>query len=74
MKLEVGTKEPPMVVYFDLVDIVAVIEKKEGNTLTIEGVFVSNEKKHLQLKKKSNACILCETGLDVKHTVSSLVI
>ncbi|XP_020287492.1 28S ribosomal protein S18a, mitochondrial [Pseudomyrmex gracilis] len=45
-----------------------IIEKKEGNTLTIEGVYISNEKEHLQLKTKSNACILCETGLDVKHT------
>lgn len=53
---------------------VAVIEKKEGNTLTIEGVYIPNEKEHLQLKTKSNACILCETGLDVKHTVRSVVI
>jgi len=49
---------------------VAVIEKKEDNVLTIEGVFVPHKKEHLLIKRDSDACPLCSTGLDVKHTVS----
>lgn len=30
------------------------------------------KKEHLQLKLECDACSLCATGLDVKHTVSSL--
>ncbi|XP_032665051.1 28S ribosomal protein S18a, mitochondrial [Odontomachus brunneus] len=45
-----------------------IITNKEGNTLTIEGANVSEKNAHRQLKLKSNACPLCATGLDVKHT------
>lgn len=38
----------------------------------IEGVNIQNKYAHRQLKLKSKACPICATGLDVKHTVSSL--
>jgi hypothetical protein len=49
---------------------VAVIEKKEGNVLTIEGAYVSHKNEHLLIKRNSDACPICSAGLDVKHTVS----
>ncbi|XP_070172265.1 small ribosomal subunit protein bS18 [Polyergus mexicanus] len=45
-----------------------IIEKKEDKVLTIEGRHVPHKKVHLQLKLKSNACPLCATELNVKHT------
>ncbi|XP_011144251.2 28S ribosomal protein S18a, mitochondrial [Harpegnathos saltator] len=45
-----------------------IVTKKEGNTLTIEGVSVSDKNAHRQLKLKSKACPICATKLDVKHT------
>ncbi|XP_012539420.1 39S ribosomal protein S18a, mitochondrial [Monomorium pharaonis] len=45
-----------------------IIEKKEGKVLTIEAVNVPQKKEHLLLKFPSNACPLCASGLDVKHT------
>ncbi|XP_018401430.1 PREDICTED: 28S ribosomal protein S18a, mitochondrial isoform X2 [Cyphomyrmex costatus] len=45
-----------------------IIEKKDDKVLTIEAVRVPQEKEHLLLKLNSNACPLCATGLDVKHT------
>ncbi|KAG5319023.1 RT18A protein, partial [Pseudoatta argentina] len=45
-----------------------IIQKKEDNVLTIEAIRVPHKKEHLLLKSKSNACSLCATGLDVKHT------
>ncbi|RLU20034.1 hypothetical protein DMN91_006640 [Ooceraea biroi] len=47
---------------------VRVIEKKEGNTLTIEGTFVPHKKEHLLLKNESKACPVCAAGLHIKHT------
>lgn len=55
-------------------NIFVVITKKEGDTLTVEAVSVQSKNTHQQLKLKSDACPLCATGLDVKHTVSSGVI
>lgn len=49
-----------------------VIEKKEDKVLTIEGKIVPHEKENLLVKLDSDACPLCATGLDVKHTVSSI--
>ncbi|XP_011694289.1 PREDICTED: 28S ribosomal protein S18a, mitochondrial isoform X2 [Wasmannia auropunctata] len=45
-----------------------IIEKKEDKVLTIEGVNVPQKKEHLLVKLNSNACPLCATELDVKHT------
>ncbi|CAL1680170.1 unnamed protein product [Lasius platythorax] len=45
-----------------------IIEKKEGKVLTVEAHYVPQKKEHLQLKLECNACSLCATGLDVKHT------
>ncbi|XP_072742944.1 large ribosomal subunit protein mL66 [Anoplolepis gracilipes] len=45
-----------------------IIEKKEGNVLTIEARRVPQKKEHLLLNLNSNACLLCTTKLDVKHT------
>ena len=52
---------------------IAVIEKKEGDTLTIEAIEVPQKKENLLIDLKSNACPLCALGLDVKHTVSSVI-
>ncbi|XP_012058899.1 PREDICTED: 28S ribosomal protein S18a, mitochondrial [Atta cephalotes] len=45
-----------------------IIKKKKDNVLTIEAIRVPHKKEHLLLKLESNACPLCATGLDVKHT------
>ncbi|KYN32769.1 28S ribosomal protein S18a, mitochondrial [Trachymyrmex septentrionalis] len=45
-----------------------IIKKKEDNVLTIEAITVPHKKEHLLFKLESNACSLCATGLDVKHT------
>ncbi|KYN10311.1 28S ribosomal protein S18a, mitochondrial [Trachymyrmex cornetzi] len=45
-----------------------IIKKKEDNVLTIEAINVPQKNEHLLLKSESNACPLCATGLDVKHT------
>ncbi|CAL7949798.1 unnamed protein product [Xylocopa violacea] len=46
-----------------------IIEKKEGNTLYIEGIIkpdTRNEERFL--KPKNGACSICSSGLDIKHT------
>ncbi|XP_011863420.1 PREDICTED: 28S ribosomal protein S18a, mitochondrial [Vollenhovia emeryi] len=45
-----------------------IIKKKEDNVLTIEAVRVPQKKENLLVKLDSNACPLCATELDVKHT------
>ncbi|KAH0952935.1 hypothetical protein HN011_007364 [Eciton burchellii] len=45
-----------------------IIEKKEGNVLTIEGAYVPHKNEHLLIKRNSDACPICSAGLDVKHT------
>ncbi|XP_063976892.1 large ribosomal subunit protein mL66-like [Diachasmimorpha longicaudata] len=46
-----------------------IIERKEGNTLIIEGRIHEDPKEKNLLERASNgACLLCSTGLNVKHT------
>ncbi|XP_076637295.1 mitochondrial ribosomal protein S18A [Colletes latitarsis] len=49
-------------------NIKEIIEKKEGNTLTIEGVIKPYEHEALLVKTNNGACPICSHGLDVKHT------
>ncbi|OAD60362.1 28S ribosomal protein S18a, mitochondrial [Eufriesea mexicana] len=44
------------------------ITKKEGKTLTIEGVIEPDKHAELFLKPKNGACSICSSGLDIKHT------
>lgn len=46
-----------------------VIEKKEGNTLTIEAVIKPDPYEGRFLKPKNGACPICSSGLNIKHTV-----
>lgn len=45
-----------------------IIEKKEGNTLTIEAVIKSDKNDERFLKPKNGACPICSSGLNIKHT------
>ncbi|XP_054010407.1 39S ribosomal protein S18a, mitochondrial [Hylaeus anthracinus] len=45
-----------------------IIEKKEGKTLTIEGTIVPDKHEGRLLKSKNGACLVCSSGLDIKHT------
>ncbi|XP_003705419.1 mitochondrial ribosomal protein S18A [Megachile rotundata] len=45
-----------------------IIEKKEGNTIVVEGIVKRDEREARLLKAKNGACPLCSSGLDVKHT------
>ncbi|KAG7202619.1 hypothetical protein KM043_009804 [Ampulex compressa] len=46
----------------------AIVEKKEGNTLIVEGVMHDDTRKHLNVTSKTGACPICTLGVDVKHT------
>ncbi|PBC28768.1 28S ribosomal protein S18a [Apis cerana cerana] len=45
-----------------------IIEKKEGNTLTIEAIIKSDKNDERFLKPKNGACPICSSGLNIKHT------
>ncbi|XP_076751566.1 mitochondrial ribosomal protein S18A [Xylocopa sonorina] len=45
-----------------------IIEKKEGNTLYIEGVIKPDKNEERLLKPKNGVCPICSAGLDIKHT------
>ncbi|XP_031825638.1 mitochondrial ribosomal protein S18A [Nomia melanderi] len=45
-----------------------IIEKREGNTITYEGIIKPDENDKRFLKPKGNACPVCSSGLDIKHT------
>lgn len=49
---------------------IAVIEEKQGKTLTIKGRIVSDPLESRLIKDVGNgSCLLCSAGVDVKHTV-----
>ncbi|XP_076166099.1 mitochondrial ribosomal protein S18A [Ptiloglossa arizonensis] len=45
-----------------------IIEKKEGNTLIVEAVIKPDKNNERLLKSKNGACLICSSGLDIKHT------
>ena len=45
-----------------------IIEKKDGNTLVIEGVIKKDKNEDRLLKLKNGACPICSANLDIKHT------
>ncbi|KAK0182026.1 hypothetical protein PV327_000198 [Microctonus hyperodae] len=52
-----------------IVRLKEIIEKKEGNTLIIEARIVPDPQESKLIEKTNNeACFLCSTGLQIKHT------
>lgn len=58
-------------VYLIILLFLSVVEKKEGNTLTIEARIIPDPFQDKLFKPTDNgACSLCAAGVDVKHTVN----
>ncbi|KAK4884013.1 hypothetical protein RN001_000284 [Aquatica leii] len=45
-----------------------VFETREGNSLVIKGVHAESGREPFLLKNVSEACPVCSSGLDIKHT------
>ncbi|KAL1140168.1 hypothetical protein AAG570_000100, partial [Ranatra chinensis] len=45
-----------------------VVVTKEGNQLTVEGRIVPSPRQPFLIKSTSDACPVCATNLDIKHT------
>ncbi|CAK9809275.1 28S ribosomal protein S18a, mitochondrial [Anthophora plagiata] len=45
-----------------------IIEKEEGDTLTIEAIIKEDKNDERFLKPKNGACPICSSGIDIKHT------